>query len=289
MPTKSELDIVRQAYAKRIMFAAGVTDRRVEAAFAAVPREAFLGPGPWQVVRWGLVPNAGGYVTTPNRNPVYLYDDVVVAILPERSLNNGQPSLHALLMASAAAKAGDHIVHIGTGSGYYTAILAHLAGRRGKVTAIEYDPELAALSARNLRNWSNASVINGDGTTIDFASADVIYVNAGATHPMAHWLDRLTDGGRLILPVTAAGFPRGDIRQGAVFRIERNGDDYPTRRISAVAIFPCAAGRGTDEEAALAAAFIKGGAENVTQLYRRDDVPEDVSWLRGKGWCLAYR
>jgi len=289
MPGKTELDIIRRAYAKRVTFAADVTDRRVEAAFAAVPREAFLGPGPWQVVRFFSFSGARGYVRTPSANPVYIYDDLVVAILPERNLNNGQPSLHAWLMASAAPQAGDHIVHIGTGSGYYTAILAHLAGRRGKVTAIEYDPELAALTARNLRNWPNATVINGDGTTIDFAPADVIYVNAGATQPLAHWLDRLTDGGRLILPVTAAGFPIGDVRHGAVFRIERKGDDYPTRRISAVAIFPCAGGRDAEEEAALAAAFIKGGAENVPRLYRRDDVPEDDCWLRGKGWCLAYR
>jgi protein-L-isoaspartate(D-aspartate) O-methyltransferase len=289
MPSKTELDIIRRAYAKRVTFAAGVTDRRVEAAFAAVPREAFLGPGPWQVVRFFSFSGTRGYVPTPSANPVYIYDDLVVAILPERNLNNGQPSLHAWLMASAAPQAGDHIVHIGTGSGYYTAILAHLAGRRGKVTAIEYDPELAALTARNLRNWPNATVINGDGTTIDFAPADVIYVNAGATQPLAHWLDRLTDGGRLILPVTAAGFPMGDVRHGAVFRIKRNGDDYPTRRISAVAIFPCAGGRDAEEEAALAAAFTKGGAENVTRLYRRDDVPEDDCWLRGKGWCLAYR
>jgi len=145
------------------------------------------------------------------------------------------------------------------------------------------------LTARNLRNWPNATVINGDGTTTDFALADVIYVNAGATHPLAHWLDRLADGGRLILPVTSAGFPMGDARQGAVFRIERNGENYPTRRISAVAIFPCAGGRDAEEETALAAAFTKGGAENVTRLYRRDDVPDDDCWLRGKGWCLAYR
>ena len=289
MPNKAEFEIIRRAYAKRVMFVAGVTDRRVEAAFASVPREAFLGPGPWQIVRWNFMSNSRGYVTTPSRNPVYVYDDVVVAILPERTLNNGQPSLHAVLIASAAPRAGDHVVHIGTGSGYYTAILAELAGRRGRVTAIEYDPDLAALSARNLRHWPNVTVISGDGTTSDFAPADVIYVNAGATHPLAHWLDRLADGGRLILPVTAAGFPRGDIRQGAVFRIERNGHDYPTRRISAVAIFPCAGGRGTDEEAALVAAFTKGRGENVTRLYRRDDIPDEDCWLRGKGWCLAYR
>ena len=284
MDRKSELEIVRRAYAKRIMFAAGVSNRRVEAAFAAVPREAFLERGPWQIVRWGR-----GYVTTPSRNPVYLYDDVVVAILPERNLNNGQPSLHAWLMASAAPKAGEHIVHIGVGLGYYTAILAHLAGRSGKVTAIEYDPELATRSARNLADLENVSVVNGDGTKTDFAAADVIYINAGATHPLPHWLDRLAEGGRLILPLTEAGFPMGDIRHGAVFRIERRGDEYLASRISGVAIFPCAGARDNDEATALAGAFARGGAEKVTRLYRHNDVPEADCWLQGKGWSLAYR
>jgi hypothetical protein len=36
-------------------------------------------------------------------------------------------------------------------------------------------------------------------------------------------------------------------------------------------------------------AFDKGGAERVTRLYRRGDLPEDQCWLRAPGWCLAYR
>jgi protein-L-isoaspartate(D-aspartate) O-methyltransferase len=51
MDREAELEIVRRAYAKRIMFVAGVHDRRVEAAFASVPRERFLGRGPWPILR----------------------------------------------------------------------------------------------------------------------------------------------------------------------------------------------------------------------------------------------
>ena len=64
-------------------------------------REDFLRPGPWQIVRWG-----GGYRTTPDPDPVYLYTDDVIGILPERNLNNGQPSLHAALIAAAAPQPG---------------------------------------------------------------------------------------------------------------------------------------------------------------------------------------
>ena len=33
----------------------------------------------------------------------------------------------------------------------------------------------------------------------------------------------------------------------------------------------------------------KGRVQEVTRLYGRDDVPEEDCWLRGMGWCLAYR
>ena len=74
---------------------------------------------------------------------------LVVAILPERQINNGQPSLHAHLMHHASPAVGEHVVHIGTGTGYYTAVLAHLVGPSGRVTGIEYEPELAARAKTN--------------------------------------------------------------------------------------------------------------------------------------------
>jgi protein-L-isoaspartate(D-aspartate) O-methyltransferase len=131
--------------------------------------------------------------------------------------------------------------------------------------------------------------VQGDGAQVPFDPAGVILVNAGATRPADLWLDRLKENGRLILPMTASAAPNTDVRQGAVFRITRQGEDFPAKRISAVGIFPCEGMRDPDSEAALAAAFEKGGVENVTRLYRRDDVPDQDCWLRGKGWCLAYR
>jgi protein-L-isoaspartate(D-aspartate) O-methyltransferase len=288
MDREVELEIVRRAYAKRVMFAAGVYDRRVEAAFASVARERFLGRGPWPILRWNR-----GYVPTPSRNPVCIYDDVLIGIVPERGLNNGQPSLHALLMARAAPRSGEHAVHVGAGVGYYTAILAHLVGRRGRVTAIEYDPTLADKLAANFKGKPNVGCIHGDGTRVEFETADVIYINAGATHPADIWLDRLADSGRLILPLTSnqgfTDFASVPIeRRGAVFRIERRGEEYLATRISGVAIFPCEGGRDEPSEAALRAAFEKGSSERVTRLYRRDDLPEERCWLRAPGWCLTY-
>jgi protein-L-isoaspartate(D-aspartate) O-methyltransferase len=183
MDRQSELGIIRAAYAKQILAAARVDDRRLDTAFGAIPREDFLGPGPWPVMRW-----LGEYVLTPDADPVYLYTNDLVGIVPGRHLNNGQPSLHAHLIHHAAPAAGDHVVHIGTGTGYYTAILAHLAGPSGRVTGIEYDSELAARAKANLARQPNAEILQGDGALVSFDQADVIYVNAGCTRPAESWL-----------------------------------------------------------------------------------------------------
>ena len=66
------------------------------------------------------------------------------------------------------------------GVGYYTAILAELVGATGRMTAIEYDAELAARATANFAQTPHVRVVHGDGTRVLFEPADVIYVNAGA-------------------------------------------------------------------------------------------------------------
>lgn len=276
---EAELAIVRRAYAKQVMAPFDAAHPRVEAAFAAVRREAFLGPGPWPIR------HSRRYVTTPGDDPVYLYQDVFVGLIPERNLNNGNPSGHAMLMARADPQPGGHAVHIGAGTGYYTAILAHLVGSGGPVTAIEYDPGLAALLAVNFAGQPNVRAVQGDGTKIRFDPADVIYVNAGATRPVDLWLDQLKDGGRLILMLA---LDKERQRNGGFFRIERRGDGFLAKWLSPGDVFPCEGARDAESERALAAAFDKGGQERVTRLYRSGDVPEEQCWLKGPGWCLVY-
>ncbi len=279
-----ELATVRRAYAKQILAAAGVADEALERAFAETEREHFLGPGPWQMLRWG-----GRYAGTPSADPVYLYTDDLVAIDPARGLNNGQPSFLALLMHEAAVKPGEHVVHIGTGTGYYTATLRHLAGAEGRVTGVEYD---AALAARAQASLPQAAIVAGDGSRTDFDPADVVFVNAGAVRPADLWLDRLKDGGRLVLPLTTAeGFGKPGAADmglhGAVFLITRSGTHFLARRISGTRIFPCAGLRDAEGERRLAAAFARSDGSGVTHLHRRDDLPEEICWLRGQGWCLT--
>jgi Protein-L-isoaspartate(D-aspartate) O-methyltransferase (PCMT) len=147
MVRSEEHAIVRRAFAEQVLASVSVQDQRSEEAFAGAERERYLGPGPWPILR------SAGYVFTPNADPVYLYCDVLIGIVPERGLNNGMPSYHAPLIASLVLREGEHVVHVGAGTGYYTAIMAHLVGSIGRVTAIEFDSALvAAREAKLLRN-----------------------------------------------------------------------------------------------------------------------------------------
>jgi protein-L-isoaspartate(D-aspartate) O-methyltransferase len=289
MDRETELAVVRRAYAKQILASVNVANDSLEHAFANVRREDFVGPGPWPIFR-----HSGMYTPTPSDDPVYLYTDVLVGLVPERRINNGQPSLHAHLLAAAAPAKGDHVVHVGTGSGYYTAIMAEMVGASGRVTGIEYDPGLAASAKANLSSRPNVEILEGDGATVYFDPADVIYVNAGATAPAKAWLDGLRDGGRLMLPLTTEkGFGKIEaekmFQRGAVFRIEQRSGDYLAKWISPVAIFPCAGSREAVSEEALASALEKGGMQDVSRLYRSGSIPKEDCWLQGNDWCLAFR
>lgn len=287
MNEHTELAIVRRAYAKQVLFAGNVVDALdLERAFSEVKREDFLGEGPWPIFRWGE------YRQTPSADPVYLYTNDLIGIVPEQGINNGEPSLHAHLIYNAKPGIGEHVVHIGAGVGYYTAIMAELVGASGKVTAIEFDPELTSRAEANLKSRPQVAVMQGNGATASFSQADAIYVNAGMTRPANSWLDSLTDGGRLILPLTTDENVNLNTRKGkpdgGVFRIERRGTEFHAKWISPVAIIPGEGARDADAEAQLRTAFENGGMERVRRLYRDVDVSDDRCWLRGSDWCLAY-
>ncbi|THD79839.1 MAG: methyltransferase domain-containing protein [Phenylobacterium sp.] len=284
MLSDRDLALVRRTYARQVIFAGGVANPALETAYAAVPREAFVGPGPWPIWRW-----PGGYRTTPDADPIYLYADVLVGLVPERGLNNGQPSGHAAWLDAIGIQRGGHVVHIGAGVGYYSAIMAELAGPAGRVTAIEFDPGLAQRARANLADRPNVAVVQGDGALVDFDPADVIYVNAGATRPADLWLDRLKDGGRLLLPLTTdRNFPDASALQGAVFRIDRRGEDFLARWVSHIAVFPCEGMRDAASEQALAEALKTPRWHEVTRLVRGAPPPVEACWLRAPDWSLTY-
>jgi protein-L-isoaspartate(D-aspartate) O-methyltransferase len=162
-------------------------------AFATVERERYLGPPPWKIRHL-----AGGPRVEQTSDPSELYVDRVISIDESRQLNNGQPSLHAGVLPGLGLQPGEHVVHVGSGTGYYTAVLAELVGAGGRVTAIELDPELAERTRANTAHLAQVEVRAGDGTRLDRGEADAFYACAGLTHVPALWLERLHEGERCL-------------------------------------------------------------------------------------------
>jgi protein-L-isoaspartate(D-aspartate) O-methyltransferase len=214
-----------------------------------------------------------------------VYHDVLVEIDPVRHANNGQPSFQAFLINAVELQEGERVIHVGCGTGYYTAILAELVGTRGQVVAVEIDGELAAQARKNLADLAQVEVIQADGGEYDPGSAQVIYINAGATHPRPLWLDRLLPGGRLLLPLTATtefGF-----LMGSVLKVTRKDTGYVARFISPVALFPCLGARDPEADRRLREAFARGRGESVRSLRRDPHDPGTTCWLHGDGFCLS--
>jgi len=119
-----DLQTLREYYAEELRAVANLQSEAVVRAFAKVPREHFLGPGPWYV----RSPGFEGYWTTQDADPKRLYHNILVAIDPNRQLNNGHPSFLASLIDRLEVKPVDHVIHVGCGTGYYTAIMAEVVG-----------------------------------------------------------------------------------------------------------------------------------------------------------------
>ncbi|HEX5233855.1 MAG TPA: rRNA adenine N-6-methyltransferase family protein [Silvibacterium sp.] len=188
------LEAHQRFFADLITMSAGVTDTRITSAFAKVPREHYLGPGPWKVF------TGRGFVQTPSDDPAFLYQNLLFSLDEKRKINNGQPALHALCLAALDIKEGNVVVHIGAGTGYYTAILAELTGTSGSIFAYEIEESLAKRAAENLGALPNVTVIARSGAADPLPSCDVVYVNAGATAPLDIWLDALRPSGTTGLP-----------------------------------------------------------------------------------------
>jgi len=284
------LAIVRRAYARQMLAMAGVENPALENAFAAVPRERFLGPPPWTIWQFGT-----GYQSLPRSDPVLVYQDVLFALAPSRGVNNGSPSLHAKLLHHLAPRVGARVVHIGAGTGYYTALLAELVGPTGRVLAVEVDPTLAAQARANLAGTAAIEVVADDGAAWPRDEADAIYVNFGVERPADAWIERLAPDGRLIFALgvpTPSRIVRGTFhsRHGAAFIVTRERRGLSARTIGP-AYFVCAEGTPTEGGSlreALAASFERGGIGFVQSLRWKTALAPERSWFTGEGWSLSY-
>jgi protein-L-isoaspartate(D-aspartate) O-methyltransferase len=166
----------------RVLQAEGIRDRRVLAAFRAVPRALFL---PAEAV-------GQAYLDEPIRIP--------------RGQVTTQPSLIAAMVAALGLTGGERVLEVGTGLGFQTAILARLARQ---VVSIERLADLAAQARANLAaaGVGRVTVVVGDGTlgVPEHAPYQAIVVSAASPWVPGPLVEQLTDGGRLVHPVGPGG------------------------------------------------------------------------------------
>ena len=272
----------RQSYAAELRFTARVRSSAVVNAFATVPREQFVGPGPWRIKS---PMDVAEYWTTDDDDPRQVYHDILIALDELCGINNGQPSLWAYLFDHLELVPGENVLHLGCGTGYYTAIIAELVGSAGRVTAVEIDATLAKKAEMALTDWPQVRVIHADGAGTSFEPVDAIVVSAGATHPLCSWLDALKPGGRLLFPMTT-------LRNGpgAMLLVTRRSEGRFAAR------FLCRAGfidfQGARDPAIsrrLAAALRRDQGAAVKSLRRDNHDEDETCWLHGEGWCLSRR
>jgi protein-L-isoaspartate(D-aspartate) O-methyltransferase len=278
----------RRFYAEEIAAVTALRSSALMEAFAKVPREHFLGPGPWEIAGgdFGMGPQLK-YRETEDADPRRIYHNVVVVIDRQRNLNNGHPGTLAAWIDRLEIAPGEHVFHLGAGLGYYTAILSELVGAAGRVTAIEVDTDLAARARENLTEWPNVDLHAGDGGEFDPGPVDAIFVNAGVTHPHPLWLDRLANGGRLLLPLTFD--VGGGIGKGVMMLIRREGDRYAARLLTLVMIYSSSSVREAEVNELLAKQISPPKLFSVQCLRRDAHDAEETCWLHGKDFCLSQR
>jgi protein-L-isoaspartate(D-aspartate) O-methyltransferase len=264
---------IREQYADEVT--AGASSPAVRDAFAKVPRERFLGPGPWKI----LQPD-GNYAKTPNGDPAHVYRDVLVALDAEAGLNNGQPSLHAVCLGALDLRKGETVVHVGCGSGYYTAIIAELVGPDAIVQGWEIEPALAEIAEENLALWPNVTVVPLSATEGPLPPADAVYVSAGATTPVRVWTDALLSDGRLLFPLVS------NSGRGGMLLVTRRPAGLAARFVTGAQFIPCTGAQNPKDGKALEAAFLRGGWAEVRSLHFGTR-PDDSAWVSGKGWWLS--
>ncbi len=128
------------------------------------------------------------------------YEDSALPIGNGQTIS--QPSIHARYLEILRLTGREKVLEVGTGSGYQTVLLAHLAAQ---VFSIERIGPLLQGARDNIARAGvrNVSVLLGDGTLgwREYAPYDAILVSAGSPTVPQPLVDQLADGGRLLIPL----------------------------------------------------------------------------------------
>jgi protein-L-isoaspartate(D-aspartate) O-methyltransferase len=119
---------------------------------------------------------------------------------------NSQPRTVAAMLRLLDVRPGQHVLDVGTGSGWTTALLAHLTGSSGSVVGVELVPELAEWGSANLASSEHtwASIRQAEEGVLgvpEEAPYDRILVSAEAPSMPQALVDQLADDGRMVVPV----------------------------------------------------------------------------------------
>ena len=278
LPTAASIEQARHFYAEELCRVNRITSPAICAAFATVPRERFVGPGPW------IIQTGGSSWFTEDGDPRLLYRDALIVLDESKHLNNGQPSLWAIHLDTLAVRPRDQVLHLGCGTGYYSAILAELTGPAGKVTAVEIDEGLAARARVALEPWPQVTVIHADGSRGPFDPADTIVVSAGATHPLPAWLAALKPEGKLLFPLTSTRGP------GAMAYLTRKSAvNFAALICGSVFFVDFAGARDLEVSSELAHGLKRDEGASVRSLRCDPHEKDETCWLHGNGWCFSRR
>lgn len=166
----------------------GLRDPRLLAAFEAVPRHMFV----------------------PEEYRHYAYEDGPLPIGHHQTIS--QPYIVAFMTHLLELTGREHVLEVGTGSGYQAAILSHLAA---EVHTVEMIPELFAQAEKVLSELGCANVhchlADGSLGWAEFAPYDGILVTAAAPSVPQTLMSQLAEGGRLVLPVGDRGYQELEI------------------------------------------------------------------------------
>lgn len=261
-------------------------------AFARVPRDQFLPPGPWTVLSDGgesYLMGAGVRTRlTPDADPARVHHNIAVAIDPERQLFNGQPATLGAWIDTLELAPGARVLHVGCGLGYYTAVMGECAGPGGRVVAFEVDGALAGEAARRLASRPWIETRHGDASGPLGETFDAMLVNVGVTHPLDSWLDALAPGGRMMLPLTAAMGPT--LGKGLVLLVTRGAaGEFSARAVTIAAVYSALGIRDPEINERIGKAMMAGPAKWMAVRRMRRDRHEPVAscWLHGPLCCFS--
>ncbi len=158
------------------------------------------------------------------------YEDSALPIGNGQTIS--QPSTHARYLTLLGLSGSDRVLEIGTGSGYQTVLLSHLAGQVFSIERVSVLAERArdAIRAAGARN---VSVLVGDGTLgwREFAPYDAILVTAGAPDVPRPLIEQLAEGGRIMIPI-------GTQEEQTLTLLTRRGDQLDRRDIGPARFVP---------------------------------------------------